>query len=79
MYKCTHFQACTISANLPRVSHDSTRIKLARTTVPMDGSTVNLPVCMAVSVKIKTGKCRVISYFLSPLLRYSSESLRERE
>lgn len=33
---------------------------------------------MAVSVEIKTGSRRVIEYFLSPLLQYGHESLRER-
>lgn len=33
---------------------------------------------MAVAVEIKTGRRRVIEYFLSPLQRHTSESLRER-
>jgi hemolysin D len=33
---------------------------------------------MAVGVEIKTGKRRVIEYFLSPLMQYKHESLRER-
>lgn len=33
---------------------------------------------IAVTVEIKTGKRRVIEYFLSPLLQYGNESLRER-
>jgi hemolysin D len=33
---------------------------------------------MAVAVEIKTGQRRVIEYFLSPLQRHTSESLRER-
>jgi len=33
---------------------------------------------MAVKVEIKTGKRRLIEYFLSPLLQYKDESLRER-
>jgi hemolysin D len=33
---------------------------------------------MAVTVEIKTGSRTVISYLLSPLLRYQHESLRER-
>jgi hemolysin D len=33
---------------------------------------------MAVTVEVETGKRRVIDYLLSPLLRYSQESLRER-
>ncbi len=79
----------TIPASLTQVSHDaindekrgliySTRAKLARATVQVDGKTVNLTAGMAVSVEIKTGKRRLIEYFLSPLLQYGSESLRER-
>jgi len=33
---------------------------------------------MAVTAEIKTGQRRVISYLLSPLLRYRQEGLRER-
>lgn len=39
---------------------------------------VDLSPGMAVTVEIKTGSRRVIEYLLSPLLRYKSESLRER-
>ncbi|MCF8152445.1 MAG: HlyD family type I secretion periplasmic adaptor subunit [Burkholderiaceae bacterium] len=79
----------TIPARLIHVSHDainddkrgliySTRARLQRATVLVDGKTVHLSAGMAVSVEIKTGKRRVIEYFLSPLLQYGSESLRER-
>ena len=37
-----------------------------------------IPTGMAVSAEIKTGKRRAIEYFLSPLLQYGKESLRER-
>jgi hemolysin D len=33
---------------------------------------------MAVTVEVKTGERAVISYLLSPLMRYRQESLRER-
>jgi hemolysin D len=33
---------------------------------------------MTVTAEIKTGQRRVISYLLSPLLRYHHEGLRER-
>ena len=39
---------------------------------------VNLSPGMAVTVEIKTGSRAVITYLLSPLLRYKQESLRER-
>ena len=38
----------------------------------------NLSPGMAVTVEIKTGSRAVISYLLSPLLRYQHESMRER-
>ena len=39
---------------------------------------VAIALVVAVTVEIKTGKRRVIEYFLSPLLKCGSESLRER-
>ncbi len=39
---------------------------------------VNLSPGMAVTVEVKTGKRRLIEYFLSPLLKYTDESIRER-
>jgi hemolysin D len=39
---------------------------------------VNLSPGMAVTVEIKTGSRTVMSYLLSPLLRYKQDSLRER-
>jgi hemolysin D len=39
---------------------------------------VNLSPGMAVTVEIKTGVRRIISYLLSPLARYKQETLRER-
>jgi len=44
----------------------------------VDERLVNLAPGMAVTVEIKTGSRRIIDYLLSPLLRYSQESLRER-
>jgi hemolysin D len=39
---------------------------------------VNLSPGMAVTVEIKTGSRRIISYLLSPILRYKQDVLRER-
>ena len=39
---------------------------------------IHLSPGMAATVEIKTGTRRVIEYFLSPLLQYKDESLRER-
>lgn len=56
----------------------SSRVKLERSTVQVENKLVNLAPGMAVTVEIKTGMRRVIEYFLTPLMQYGSESLRER-
>lgn len=79
----------TIPARVISVSNDAindekrgliyaTRIKLDRATLDVDGREVRLTPGMAVGVEIKTGKRRVIEYFLSPLMQYGHESLKER-
>jgi len=54
------------------------RVALDRTTMDVDGRRVSLTPGMAVTVEIKTGSRRVISYLLSPLLRFRQDSLHER-
>ena len=54
------------------------RISLDRTEMQVEDELVNLSPGMAVTVEIKTGSRRILSYLLSPLLRYQQESLRER-
>jgi hemolysin D len=54
------------------------RISLDRAQMKVDDNVANLMPGMAVSAEIKTGSRRVISYLLSPLLRYGHDSLRER-
>jgi hemolysin D len=54
------------------------RISLDRVQMQIDDNLVNLSPGMAVMVEIKTGSRAVISYLLSPLMRYKHESLRER-
>ena len=54
------------------------RIGLAKSQMKIDNKLVNLSPGMAATVEIKIGKRRVIEYFLSPLLQYANESLRER-
>ena len=44
----------------------------------IDDRVVNLSPGMAVTVEIKTGSRRILSYLLSPLLRYRQEVMRER-
>ena len=56
----------------------SARISLARTQMQIDDRMVNLSPGMAVTVEIKTGSRKIMSYLLSPLLRYRQETLRER-
>src|SRR5215469_11175092 len=56
----------------------SARISLDRTQMQIDDRVVNLTPGMAVTVEIKTGSRTVLSYLLSPLLRYRQEVLRER-
>jgi len=54
------------------------RVSLDRTQMKVEENVVNLTPGMAVTVEIKTGDRAVISYLLSPLLKYRQESLRER-
>ena len=79
----------TIPARIAHVSGDAinddkrgliyvVRAKLATTSIQLENRAVNLSAGMAVTVEIKTGTRRVIEYFLSPLLQYGKESLRER-
>lgn len=79
----------TVHAKVISVSHDaindekrglvySTRIKMDKGIIDVDGTPVNLSPGMAVSVEIKTGKRRVIEYFFAPLIQHAQESMRER-
>ncbi len=79
----------TIHAKVSSVSHDaisdekrglvySTRVKMAKSHIRVDGTPVALSPGMAVSVEIKIGKRRVIEYFLAPFIEHTHESLRER-
>jgi len=79
----------TIEARVTHVSNDAVsdekrglifpaRVNLARATIQVENKTVNLSPGMAVTVEVKTGMRRVIEYFLSPLMQYKDESLRER-
>jgi hemolysin D len=79
----------TLPAEVVSVSHDAiedekrgliyaVRLKLQRSSMMIDGQRVALSPGMAASVEIKTGKRRLIEYFLSPLLTRVDESLHER-
>jgi hemolysin D len=54
------------------------RVSLDHEQMQVDDRLVNLSPGMAVTVEIKTGTRRIISYLLSPLARYTHDSLRER-
>jgi hemolysin D len=56
----------------------SAGISLDRTQMRIEDRMVNLSPGMAVTVEIKTGSRRILSYLLSPLLRYQQEILHER-
>ena len=54
------------------------RLQPAQDDIEVDDKRVKLSPGMAVTAEIKTGKRRLIEFFLSPLLRYRQESVRER-
>lgn len=56
----------------------SARVSVDRTEMQIDNKVIPLTPGMAATVEIKTGSRSMISYLLSPLLRYQHESLRER-
>jgi hemolysin D len=53
-------------------------IALPRETMQIDGRPIHLTPGMAVTAEIKTGRRRIISYLLSPLVQHANESLHER-
>lgn len=79
----------TLAARVSNVSLDAVadekggllyqvRVRLDRTRIRVGEQEVPLVPGMAVTVEVKTGRRRVIDYFLSPLLQLGSESIRER-
>ena len=50
------------------------RLVMAKSTMMVDGKEVNL----SPTAEVKTGKRRLIEFFLSPLIQYVDESVRER-
>jgi hemolysin D len=61
-----------------RTGSSAIAVSLDRTQMQVEDKLVNLSPGMAVTVEIKTGSRRIISYLLSPLIRYKQEMLRER-
>ena len=54
------------------------RVAMKRTTILVGDDWVPFAPGMAVTAEVKTGERRAIEFFLSPLLRYQDEALRER-
>jgi hemolysin D len=78
-----------ISARISNISEDAiqderlgwvypARLKLASSTLEINGNSIDLMAGLAVTAEVKTGKRRLIEFFLSPLMRYKHESIRER-
>ena len=53
-------------------------VQIEKDWMQVENRKVNLSPGMSVAVEIKTGQRRLIEYFLSPLLRFKQESIRER-
>ncbi|MEJ1336996.1 MAG: HlyD family type I secretion periplasmic adaptor subunit [Candidatus Sedimenticola sp. (ex Thyasira tokunagai)] len=54
------------------------RVRMEKNQMSVEGKQVNLTPGMSASVEIKTGKRRVMEFFLSPLLKGMREAVRER-
>lgn len=78
-----------IDAEVITVSDDATvdekrgliyrmQLRMAKNTLWVEGKEVKLQPGMAVTAEVQTGERRIIEFFLAPLLRAKSESIRER-
>ena len=78
-----------VDAEVINVSDDATvdeklgliyrmQIRMAKNTLWVKGKEVKLQPGMAVTAEVQTGERRIIEFFLAPLLRAKSESIRER-
>ena len=71
--------------NLPKVACLSAkasiftpiRIALSEDAIQVESKRVKLRPGMPITAEVKTGTRRLIEFFLSPLLRYKQESIRE--
>lgn len=54
------------------------KIQLERLTIEVDGKTMIVTPGMTLSAEIKTGRRRIIEFFLSPLVKYAREGLHVR-
>lgn len=56
----------------------SMRVLMKKNTILVKGKEVRLMPGMAVTAELKTGKRRIVEFFLAPLLKAKNESIRER-
>jgi hemolysin D len=79
----------TIAGEVVNVSRDAVadeklglfyvaRVRVSRDSLMVDGSDIPLSPGMAVSAEVTTGTRKLIEYFLSPVVQYAHESVRER-
>ncbi len=79
----------TVMGKLVSVSNDAiihdqlgpvykAKVTLDSQQITVDGKAINLSPGMTASIEVKTGTRRIIEFFLSPLLRYKDEAIRER-
>ncbi len=54
------------------------KVDMEKTSMVVDGRLVHFSPGMAASVEVKTGKRRIIEFFLSPVIKYAKESLTLR-
>jgi len=54
------------------------RVDMAQTHIMVNGKKVNLSPGMRATVEVKIRKRRLIEFFLSPMMKYTSESMKER-
>ena len=54
------------------------KLALDKETISIDGNEVNLAPGMRATIEVRTGNRTVLDFFLTPLLRYRDESIRER-
>jgi hemolysin D len=65
-------------ASKPQEMVFTARISLDAKAMQIDNRLVSISPGMTVTAEIKTGRRRIISYLLSPIARYSHDSIRER-
>ncbi|CAG0968416.1 hypothetical protein [Geobacter sp.] len=54
------------------------RVSLERTSILVNGRQTPISPGMTVAAEVKTGKKRIIEFFLSPVIKYAKESLTLR-